>query len=267
MGRHRSAARHLTLADKNEPPRQADVLVGYPCHGQVEAMFAYDLARLVGYSVGNGMGPGRPLDTLRIMAKNGTLIADQRYDIASSAVRLGASHILWLDADMRFPKDTLTRLLAHDKEIVGASYCKRREPLGTVAFNGIHGEPPYKVVYTYPFSTGLEKVDRVGFGCLLTRTSALKKMEEPWFPMIWGRDSEGRFGLDGEDTSFFRLAHTAGVECWIDHDLSKEVKHIGVREYTHEDAVADKVAMRKDPGFYVEETPEPPAPAGPKLEA
>ena len=51
-------------------------------------------------------------------------------DIATlmHALAVDATHILWLDSDMRFPADTLGRLLARNRDIVGANYCARRFP-------------------------------------------------------------------------------------------------------------------------------------------
>ena len=38
----------------------------------------------------------------------------------------------------------------------------------------------------------------------------------------------------GEDMYFCREAQKAGFKVYIDHDLSKQVRHIGVLEFMHE---------------------------------
>jgi len=44
----------------------------------------------------------------------------------------------------------------------------------------------------------------------------------------------------GEDWSLCNALHELGFKIWIDHDLSKEVGHLGEFEYTH-DVVGETV--------------------------
>jgi hypothetical protein len=233
------------------------VVVGVPAKGQVEAMFAYDLARLMGFT-GASLIPD-VVESLRLYFVTGTLIAPQRRDIAATALATEATHILWLDADMRFPKDALARLLQHNKPIVGANYAGRRMPFGTVAHRWPTPEKS-EIVYTYPWSTGLEAVDILGFGCLLTATEVFRLVPEPWFPIQWGRDALGEWAIHGEDAGFCEWARTAGCHIYIDHDLSHEVRHIGTFEFTHDHALVQKEELRADGRYIVPETPDPPKP-------
>ena len=66
------------------------------------------------------------------------------------AFKLQATHILWLDTDMRFPPDTLFRLLGRKKPIVGANYRARNPPVFPTAVKGL------KRVDTLEESTGVE---------------------------------------------------------------------------------------------------------------
>ena len=50
----------------------------------------------------------------------------QREDMAYAALETGMDYILFIDDDMMVPPDTLFRLLAHEKPIVGALAYRRR---------------------------------------------------------------------------------------------------------------------------------------------
>lgn len=232
------------------------ILVAYPAHDEVKAMFAYDLARLTGF-IGVSMMP-QIVSRMNLLCVNGTLIAPQRRDIAATALANDYTHILWLDGDMRFPKDTLSRLLKHNKPIVGASYPGRRSPFGTTAYRYNDTSKP-EVVYTYSWSTGLEKVDVLGMGCLLTEVEVFRKVPQPWFPIQWGQVN-GEWQIHGEDAGFLEWAAKAGYDIYLDHDLSKEVKHIGQIEYEMEHAIILKDDLRAQGRYTVPETPDGPKP-------
>ena len=84
-----------------------------PCRDQVMAGFCFDLAKMVGYHSRNTD------DEIQIYQMPGTLIFHQREKLAKTALDAGAEAILWIDSDMRFPSDTLERLLSHNLEICG----------------------------------------------------------------------------------------------------------------------------------------------------
>jgi len=74
---------------------------------------------------------------------------------------------------MRFPKDALCRLLAHDVPIVAGNYATRRIPVKTVAFSS---DESWDCVYSTPDKTGLEAVAAVGMGCMLLNTKIFDTM-------------------------------------------------------------------------------------------
>ena len=131
-----------------------------------------------------------------------------------AATDAAATHILWLDSDMRFPANALERLLAHDVDIVGANYPRRGPPGGSSAL-ALDGS------VLVPKATGLEAVKIVGLGLCLMRTSILPKLSRPWFLTVF---ENGRFL--GEDYFFFRAVREANISVYIDHALSMEVEHV-----------------------------------------
>jgi len=167
---------------------------------------------------------------------SGTLIADQRQKLVMMAIKQKADYVLFLDSDMRFPPNLLERLLSHDKDVVACNYATRRLPVKTVAFSDF---AELKCVYSGD-KTGLEEVDAVGMGAMLLKSEIFKKLPLPWFSISYL--PSGNMYI-GEDIYFCKLAQANGMKVYVDHDLSKQVKHIGVMEFTHDHAEA----CRPDP--------------------
>src|SRR4051794_24776807 len=75
--------------------------------------------------------------------------------LTQAALKTPATHLLWIDADMSFPRDALLRLLAHRLPIVAGLYWNRRgalfppplrpQPRGGAAGGGAPG-----VLFHYP---------------------------------------------------------------------------------------------------------------------
>lgn len=204
-----------------------NVAICVPARDQVYTGFAYDLALLSARWYG-GAPVGSKFDVHFV---NGTLIADQRHKLARMAISGNADYLLFLDSDMRFPSNLLERLIAHDKDIVACNYATRRLPVKTVAFKDF---ATLECVYSHDKS-GLEEVDAVGMGAMLIKTEVLRRLPQPWFSISWL--PSGNMWV-GEDIYFCKLAQANGYKVLIDHDLSKEVKHIGTMEFTHDHAEA-----------------------------
>ena len=199
-----------------------------PTRDFVNSGFSYDLARLVGFTVGNTN------HKVVLYTSSGTLLSAQRQDLAKSAIEAGCTHTLWLDSDMRFPKDTIVRLLQHDTGIVCANYAKRRFPTEPIAVRKNTTDEDAKTiqrVYTEDHSTGLVDVDYCGMGVMLVKAEVYKSMEYPWFAIPWVPNAQDYMG---EDVWFCRRAAENGTKTYIDQDLSKEVHHIGSFEFKHE---------------------------------
>jgi hypothetical protein len=75
--------------------------------------------------------------------------------------------------------------------------------------------------------SGMVAMRLIGFGCLLIRTEVLGKIGKPYF-YNYPRGN-GRMMI--HDEVFCARALDAGFEIWADAALSREVGHIGRREY------------------------------------
>jgi len=203
------------------------LVIGGPTLATVPASFAFDLAQLYLATRDSGW-----TDRVTLGFIQSTYVHVGRETFLANAIRQQASHVLWLDTDMTFPPDTAIRLARHDKPIVACN-CVMRDPrlLFTAQRNGHRVE-------TRPDSRGLEAVDSVGTAVMLMRTDIVADLARPWF----AHDRHWETGADiGEDIRFCKALRAAGHEILIDHDLSKEIGHIG--QYTFRPAREAPVAV------------------------
>lgn len=193
-----------------------------PARGTMEIGTAFDLAALVNYTNRNSK-----ID-IKLYTSAGTLIFDQRNNLVKSALEEDCTHILFIDADMRFPKDTLTRLISHNKAIVGVNATTRAEPVRptakTLEVNDDH------VIWHPVFSkgkTGIEIVDGIGCGVMLIDACVFKELEKPWFFF----EKLPNDKVLGEDIYFCIKSADIGFKTYVDHELSQAIKHIGTYQY------------------------------------
>ena len=208
-----------------------------PCRDIVQTGFAYDLARLTAYWSANHVPKG---GKLHMFTSSGTLIADQRETLVKEALRVEATHVLWIDTDMRFPKDAVDRLMSHNQPIVAANYATRRLPCKPVAFAD---KTCTNLIYTKPDSTGLEEVYAVGMGLMLVDTKVYRDLPRPWHHIGFSQKADDFYG---EDVYFCHQARAKGYKVFIDHDVSKEVRHIGNFEFTHDHVEACVEASKEN---------------------
>jgi cellulose synthase/poly-beta-1,6-N-acetylglucosamine synthase-like glycosyltransferase len=203
------------------------VAICIPARGQMEVTTAFDLTRMAAY-----MAVKKNID-LNVYTSQGTLIFDQRNSLVHTAVVEKCDYILFLDADMRFPKTTLERLLAHNKDIIGVNATTRMMPPKPTARN-IQINEDGSVDWLEIFSNkekGIGKVDAIGCGIMLIKTSCLKDIPQPYF--YFEQLLKGK--LLGEDIYFCIKAKDAGIDTWVDHDLSMEIGHVGSYTYGWDD--------------------------------
>ncbi len=124
--------------------------------------------------------------------------------------------VIFVDSDMIPPPDTLTRLLATGKDVVGALYAGRHRGLDTNST----ATPPYvPECGPDPYDRDFEArevfdklldVGWVGAGALLVRRPVLERIGYPYFPSV------EIAGSDNEDLAFCAKARAAGFTVWCD---------------------------------------------------
>jgi hypothetical protein len=208
------------------------VAVNIPSHDMMHAGTAGDLARMMAYTAAHYV-PENGITALLVNQVSGTLISDARNELARGALEQGVDYMLWVDSDMRFPRDALVRLLVHEKAMVGVNYSNRniKAPNYSAIKSIRTGDSPGARLETTEESTGLEEVEGIGFGLVLTHAGIFDRLGPgPWFRFGWDEEIERQIG---EDIWFSKAVHEI-AEIWVDHDLSKEVRHAALMELTPE---------------------------------
>ena len=156
-----------------------------------------------------------------------------------AAIQAGARWLFFLDSDLIIPPDTLPRLLAHDKMIVGGLYVRRHNP----PFNEMlkfrtDGQPGLNPIRDGEYIPGsLLECDAIATGCMLINTEVFDKMKPfeitingqrarpGWFLWTEWRLPQGA----SEDFSFCMRAREAGIQVYCDTSIL--CKHIGPAKF------------------------------------
>lgn len=199
------------------------LVIGGPTLASVPASFAFDLAQLYGVTSASGLW-----DSVTMGFIQSTYVHVGREAVLQGALERKATHVLWLDTDMTFPPDIAIRLANHQVPIVACNCVMRNPRRLCTAFRG------GSRVQTRSDSSELESVDTVGLAVMLMRTTVVDDLPRPFF-----RHGINDAGEDiGEDVMFCRKVRGAGHQIFIDHDLSKEIGHIGQHTFRPVDRAA-----------------------------
>lgn len=164
-------------------------------------------------------------DVHPVIATEGYTIAENRAYCLNRAIENRCSHILFIDDDMTFPEDTIEKLLAVDKPIVGVNSMSRKLPLqpttGLIGPNGEYVKPELNDIPSLPF-----RCHSVGFGVCLIDMAVIAQMKPPHF----GFESlPNGMTTMGEDGWFCKKARDLLIEIWCDPRLV--IGHIGEYNY------------------------------------
>lgn len=141
--------------------------------------------------------------------------AKNRNLMIQMALENDCTHVMFIDDDVYPPPDMLMRLLAHDKDIVGALYVLRNYPHFPIMFDERYPDGRNRFMFLRPEMTGLVKVTNTGLGCVLIKTDVFRKIGEPWIQL-------GAYDKDhwNDDIHFFNRCTDAGIEIFVDTDIS-----------------------------------------------
>lgn len=187
------------------------IIIATPTRGEIQAWTASDILQM-----------SRKSPNTDWILGFGTYVNNNRTLLVHKAVEMKATHILFVDSDMRFPPDALERLLVHKKDIVGANYQARTNSETTARKDG---------KFVPLGKQGIEEVDTMGFGLILIDLNVFTSPIRSVPPNCFSMPFDTSIGLFvGEDVYFCTMARDKGFRVWVDHDLSNQVKHLGTKE-------------------------------------
>jgi hypothetical protein len=218
-----SAPAGQSQANKGKTP---SVMILVPAMEMVNAEFAQHLAMAAANMVANGI-------KINCAFNIGSVITIARRNLTDIFLKSDFDYAWWVDSDMKFPIDAPIKLLKRGVPLVGANYRRRRFP--NPGFTGMMGKAgQYTELVTDDNSPPMEKVDVLPHGMMMVHRSVYEKIPQPHYL----QDYIPEINLEiGEDIYFCDKAKQAGFDCWCDHDLSKEIAHIGIFHFNYNLAV------------------------------
>lgn len=155
----------------------------------------------------------RPAGSITVRM-TGSSPARNRNDAIAVCLREGCTHLWFIDDDMVFGPDTLSRLLVHaDRDVVTAVCLSREAPYRPVLSRRLV-DGHYEPLWLEPTDRGVQLVANCGFGCVLIRAEVFQALEQPWV-----RLGELCADLWTDDLGFFHRVREAGFHLWCDFDL------------------------------------------------
>lgn len=186
------------------------ILIAIPCKNDIEAdtfKSIYDLEVPEGYETTFQYFYGYAVDQVR------NLIADWTVK--------GYDYLFAVDHDMVFGRDTLKKLLAHDKDVVSGVYRQRLENQILEVYDSSYRNWPASNL-----DGRLHEVGAVGFGCVLVKKHVLGAIGYPQF--VYHQALE-HINTVSEDVDFCRKARSKGFRIWADTSILCD--HIGQRVF------------------------------------
>jgi GT2 family glycosyltransferase len=160
----------------------------------------------------------------------GGYVAHNRNNLVSTAKERGATHLMFIDNDMKFKPSAIQRLIDADKDIIGVNYNARGVPgkpsISTVKLLDAQGNLPNDGS-TREFEVGpaLFKVGALGTGFMLIKMSVFEKLIRPYFVAFEEEGGEHHT----EDVEFCIRAREAGYDVYCNPTI--KILHIGTYEY------------------------------------
>lgn len=139
------------------------------------------------------------------------------------------THVFFMDSDMKFEELTLSRLLAHNKDIVGGLYMRKGGEFYPNVFRIVDDGTEHGQMQTFfPKAKRGELVEcaAIGTGCMLINVDVFRKIEPPWFLYEPYFEPDKRHKTQTEDIVFCRYAREAGYKIYVDPNI--HAGHVGL---------------------------------------
>lgn len=154
----------------------------------------------------------KPEDTY-ICYQRGCSPAENRNMVIKKALETKATHLLFIDDDMVFRPDCLTRLLQHNLPIVSGFYKQRGLPFRPLLMDEFQDDMQARWFFPADSDKGLIEVVATGAGFLLINTEIFEHLEAPYFTL-------GQIDQVGwsDDIHFFWKVNKTGIKVYVDLD-------------------------------------------------
>jgi len=170
----------------------------------------------------------KPINHFLIIS-TGSITSVARNRIVEQARARKCTHIMFLDQDMTFPKDTITKMINANKDIVCGLYFQRDYPHLPTGMISINEKEYSRITKKQIESNQLIEVDAAGTGCMLIKEEVFEAMGYPWFDYSVYKG----YTWYTEDVMFSRKAKKLGYKIW--YDTSIKCGHIIDYELTEKD--------------------------------
>ena len=167
-------------------------------------------------------------------------IAEVRNLLVLEALKSNCTHVIMMDTDQEYPYNTITKLLSHDLDAVGALVYRRYPPFDPVMLRSNDKGGFIKVPEEEMFSGELIEVEATGCGCVMFNTQVFETVPYPWFEFM---PAEGPTADMGEDIGFCIKLRNAGYQVFVDTAI--EVEHLALMSVNRAAYEIYKVAMGK----------------------
>jgi hypothetical protein len=188
------------------------IVIAIPSGTLVHAEFALSLANMIKI-----VPPEIETTFVSIRSSNICLSRNRAVDMARDN---NAEYMMFIDSDMSFPSDSLTRLLQiqelFDCEVSGCNYVMRQTPFRSL----VHG-----LTATIQ---GVAEVAKLPTGLMLINMKVFDRLKKPYFRFPVQEEAEGvEPKIGGEDYYFCDSVRNAGGHIYMDTDLSLGITHWG----------------------------------------
>jgi hypothetical protein len=200
--------------------------------GQVNSAFMHSMMDLYPYAVQNGMP--FTFETL----PNCSLISLGRSMMLNRAMQdPDWTHLMFIDADIRFRPEYIHSMILDDKDIVGGFYPKKGLPVDYASSPAPDGEETEHLFETIFCATGFLLIKRHVIEAMVEHYrdelkftyQGMENAVHLFHPII---DKEKDHLFLTEDYSFCHRARAIGFKCWMSKRF--ELPHIGVFEFSAE---------------------------------
>ncbi len=148
------------------------IFIALPIYGGAHGVFFQSLVRFI-------QKPGINYELAFLCGDS--LVSRARNNLVARFLKSDCTHLLFLDSDLEFAPDQITRLVNHGAEIVCGLYPKKQKELGWVIniFDGVNKGD----------SQGLLPVKCAGTGAMLIKRSVFEKMQDAYPQLKYDGDA------------------------------------------------------------------------------